>query len=392
MAFDQIGINMLMPFIKPALHLKNIQVGLLASVYWAVFAISSFVVSSLAESKGKRKSFLVMTLLLFSLFSIVPAFSTSFRGLLAARSIMALLEGPILPLCQSIIALESPIERRGAHMGIVGNLGGPLLGLFVAPLVLVRMASTYGWRSGLFVVAVPGLLCALLVACCVSEPKTIKAGDNCVDASQLAGGRLAEVLRFRNVYLCAVLCCCAVAYLDLAGAFYPLFYVNVRQFSPQQMSFLMALLGVSSALFGVLLPTASDRFGRKPVMVISSLLGIVCPLIAIYFLGPIATLAVLLFVGWAFTGSGSVFMSTIPSETVPARSISTAMGLIIALGTIVGGLVGPAIAGWSADHWGLRAPLILQAGCAVGAVLAAMALRETAPRKTKSPAKQLASA
>jgi len=379
----------LMPFIKPDLNLKNVQVGLLLSVYSGALAISSYAVSSLAESRGKRKSFLVTALLLLSLCSVLPAFTTSFGELLAARMLMGLLAGPMIPLSQSIVALESSVERRGVHMGIVGNLGAPLLGLFVAPLVLVGLASAYGWRTGFFVIAVPGLLCALLVARFVREPMAAKSADSRVTASA-PRGRLAEVLRFRNVYLCAVLVCCYVAYLSLGFAFLPLFYVNAKQFSPQQMSLLMGLLGVSAALFGVLLPALSDRMGRKSVMILSSALGILCPLTAIYYLGPIAALAILLFVGWAFSGSGSILMSTIPSETVPVRSISTAIGLIVALGVVGGGLAAPAVAGWSADHWGLRAPLILQAGFAAAAVLASLALRETAPRKINAPAAERA--
>ena len=129
MSFDQVGINFLMPFIKPDLHLKNTQVGLLVSVYWVAFAVSSYASSFLAEALGRRKAFLVITLVLFSLCSVVPSFVTSFGTLLAARLAMGFLEGPMLPLAQSIIALESPIERRGTYMGIVGNLGGPILGL-----------------------------------------------------------------------------------------------------------------------------------------------------------------------------------------------------------------------------------------------------------------------
>ena len=140
MSLDQVGINFLMPFIKPDLHLKNTQVGLLVSAYWVAFAISSYGSSFLAEAVGKRKAFLTATLVLFSLCSVAPSFVTSFGDLLAARLAMGLLEGPMMPLAQSIIALESPIERRGTYMGIVGNLGGPILGLFVAPLLLVKLA------------------------------------------------------------------------------------------------------------------------------------------------------------------------------------------------------------------------------------------------------------
>ncbi len=392
MSFDQVGINFLMPFIKPDLHLKNTQVGLLVSVYWVAFAVSSYASSFLAEALARRKAFLVITLVLFSLCSVVPCFVTSFGTLLAARLAMGFLEGPMLPLAQSIIALESPIERRGTYMGIVGNLGGPILGLFVAPLLLVKLASLYGWRSGFLAIPAPGLLCALLVARLVPEPSAGKSALSRGDAPAASDGRLTEVLRFRNVYLCAVLCCCYLAYINLGFAFLPLFYVNVKQFSPQQMSFLMGLLGIAAAVAGVLLPAISDRIGRRPVMVMAGSLGIAFPLVAIYFGGPVAILAVFLCIAWALSGTPSIFTATIPSETVPARSISTAMGLIVGVGTIGGGFAGPAIAGWSADRWGLQAALMMQAGCAAAAALAAAGLRETAPRKVKSPAGRLASA
>ena len=386
MSLDQVGINFLMPFIKPDLHLQNTQVGLLVSAYWVAFAISSYGSSFLAEAVGKRKAFLTATLVLFSLCAVVPSFVTSFGGLLAARLVMGLLEGPMMPLAQSIIALESPIERRGTYMGIVGNLGGPILGLFVAPLLLVKLASLYGWRSGFLVIPAPGLLCALLVARFVPEPAVEKSVVSGAQTPAAPGGRLAEVLRFRNVYLCGLLCCCYLAFINLGFAFLPLFYINVKQFSPQEMSFLMGLLGIAAALSGVLLPTLSERIGRRPVMVLSGALGITFPLVALYFVGPLTALALLLCVTWAFSGTPSIFTATIPSETVPARSISTAMGLIIGVGTIGGGFAGPAIAGWSADRWGLQAALLIQAGCAAAAALAAAGLRETAPKRIKAPA------
>jgi MFS family permease len=59
--------------------------------------------------------------------------------------------------------------------------------------------------------------------------------------------------------------------------------------------------------------------------------------------------------------------------------ISTAIGLTFAIGTLVGGFLGPAIAGWSADHWGLHSSLLLDAACALALTAVSMGLRETKP-------------
>jgi ACS family hexuronate transporter-like MFS transporter len=51
----------------------------------------------------------------------------------------------------------------------------------------------------------------------------------------------------------------------------------------------------------------------------------------------------------------------------------------VGLGEILGGVGAPAIAGRAADHYGLRAPVMMMAVCAVVGTVLAMFLRETAP-------------
>ena len=95
------------------------------------------------------------------------------------------------------------------------------------------------------------------------------------------------------MWLCAAGSCLTVAYVTIGSGFLPLFYVKVRQFSPQQMSTLMSVLGISSLALGVVLPAISDRIGRKPLAIVASIADMVCPLAAIYYSGPAAVLTLL---------------------------------------------------------------------------------------------------
>jgi MFS family permease len=380
--FDITGIDYLMPFIAPSLKLSNTQIGLLFSLYYIPFGLSSYAAGILTDRLGKHWTLLFVVMLLFSLASALPGLATSFTTLLITRLIMGALGGPILPLAQTIVAVECPAEHRGRNMGIVQSVGTSVLG-FLAPILLVALAVRWGWRVGFFVVALPGLICAAFIALFLrraAEPKPVvdAAGSDSPHSRRKGVG---EVLRYRNVWLCVVGACLFTAFVLIGRGYMPLFYVRLRHMSPQRMGVLMSILSVSGLALGVLFPAVADRIGRKPAAVIASFLGVAFPLAALYFVGPDAVLGLLMFIGWAPTGAAILFLATIPSESVPVHSISTAIGLTFAIGTLVGGFLGPAVAGWSADHWGLQSSLLLQAGCAVAMAIVALGLRETKPRK-----------
>jgi MFS family permease len=379
--FDITGINYLMPFIAPSLKLDNTHIGLLESAYWVPFGLSGYLAGELADRFGKRKTLLLSVMLLFSLASVLPGLAVSFSTLLIARLIMGLLEGPVLPLAQSIVATECPAERRGMNMGIVQNVGTSVLGV-MAPILLVALAVRWGWRVGFFVVAVPGLICTALLALLLrGAPQPEVALDVGVDTSHRRPKGIVEILRYRNVWLCVINACLFTAFVLIGRGYLPLFYTRIKHMSPERMGILMSALAVSGLVLGVIFPAMADRIGRRPTAVVSSLLGMLCPLAAIYYGGPWIVLGLLMFIGWAPGSACILFLATIPSESVPVHSIATAIGLTFAIGTLVGGFVGPAVAGWSADHWGLQSSLLIEAGCALAMAVISLGLRETQPKK-----------
>jgi ACS family hexuronate transporter-like MFS transporter len=217
----------------------------------------------------------------------------------------------------------------------------------------------------------------VLIARYVHEPKPapLPAGASKADAAM----HPSEMLRFRNMWLCMLMSIVMVAWMVLGWAFLPLYYVKIRQVPPGGMSLLMSVLGLSAAFFSFIVPGLSDRYGRRPVVVAFNLIGLLVPLAALYYNGSLYALAALIFVGWSASGTFPLFMGTIPSETIPARYVATSLGMVVGLGEILGGVCGPWLAGWAADLYSLRAPLLIQAGCAIVGCLLALFLKETAP-------------
>src|SRR5881398_138776 len=161
--FDRNAASFLMPFITGDLGFNNQQVGLIASALSFTCALS--------DHTGRRKAVLLASAIAFSLCSVLSGLAGSFLALFAARFLMGLVEGPFMPVCQSLLASESDDSRRGHNMGVMQNFGSNFLGSFVAPLVLVPIAVHWNWRVAFFLAGVPGLVLAVLIARYVHEPE-----------------------------------------------------------------------------------------------------------------------------------------------------------------------------------------------------------------------------
>ena len=385
--FDRNAVNFLMPFIAADLGFNNTEVGMFAAGLSLTWALSGFYIGMCADKSFKRKTYLVIAVFAFSLCSIFTGLAVSFLTLLLARMIMGAAEGPFMPLSQSLMVAASSPHRRGLNMGIVQTLGGSLLGGFAAPLIVVALAEAYHWRLGFFVAAVPGVLIALYMVKAIQEPgprveRSVPSAT--VQPKTLDAGKMSllQILKIRNVWLCLMICCFLFSWALVGATFLPLYFVNARNMSPSDMSILMAVLGVSSGLFGAFIgPGLSDLLGRKPLVILLSLVGGISPLALLWYDGSFILLNILCFFGWSTSGAFVLVMATIPAESIPPRYIASVVGLTQGVGEIVGGMLAPLLAGLLADHYNLAAPLVLMTVCALSASLLACFLMETSPGK-----------
>jgi MFS family permease len=275
--FDRNAVNYLAPYIVQELGLTNTQVGLLGSVLSLSWALAAYVIGRWSDAVGVRKPFLVVILLVFSACSILSGLATSFAMLLAARLIMGVAEGPMLPICLAIMAAESSPKRIGLNAGILQTVFASLLGAAVAPLVLVQLAEWLNWRVAFFLAGIPGILCATAVGRFVREPRKTSAAYMQTASAGRGSGQL-FMLRERNIWLCSAIACLMVSWLMLHQNFLPLFLTTIRHFSNQKMSQIFSVLGVCAAIVGFLGAAVSDRVGRRPVMIGVCLISTLTPL------------------------------------------------------------------------------------------------------------------
>ncbi|MGO9931271.1 MAG: MFS transporter [Steroidobacteraceae bacterium] len=372
--FDRNVFSYLASFIQADLHLSNFQIGNIASAFSFSWAIAGLGMGSLVDRFGRRKLMLVAATAGFSLASVLSGVASGFAWLLAARLLMGIAEGGIMPITQTLIAAEVPHERRGLAQGITQNFGANLIANTLGPVIIVWMAVSFGWRNAFFLAALPGVVMALLIAALVHEPVVV------APASQAGRGRFDAAFADRSMLLCIAISTLLVAYLVVFFTFAPLYLIRIRGFDQRHMSFIMSSFGVASMAVAFLVPGSSDRFGRKPVILTASLLGLVMPLGLLFSTGKQLTpLIACIAVGAALSGVFPLAMATIPSEIVGQSRTATALSLTMGISEILGGVLAPSIAGKVADLKGLGMTLWMLAGIVAAIIVLAAMLRETAP-------------
>jgi MFS family permease len=379
-ALDRLAVNFLSPFIIRDLDLNNTQLGLLSSALSGAIAISGLIFSAWADRTGRHKGVLIWVLVAFSLLSGGAGVATGFVTLFVARLLLGVAEGPLVPLAQTIMGAASHPSRRGFNMGAMQITGAFLIGAMLGPIITVHFAERIGWQHTFFLTALPGLICAGLVALFVRVPKPEPAfATGPVEPAQ----SLLELLQSRNLVICMAIAALFTGWLTVQNVFMPRYLTETVGYSPEVMSWLLSLGGFGGLAGGLILPFLSDRFGRKPLVVWGGFACVLVPAALLFVPDQPVLLGVLLTLGGATVGAAPLFLAVIPSESVSPARVATAVAMSFSSAELLGGMCSPPIAGWAADSWGLRAPFYIDIALAIACGLLALVLRETAPAYSK---------
>ena len=376
--FDRFALANLSPFVIEDIPMNNAQLGQTMAVMGLAWAISGYIGSIYSDMTVNKKRFLGIVVLTSSVFSFITGLATTFVMIIVLRFIIGLFEGPVYPLAQSFSFAQSSIKRRGFNMGLITTTSMGILANILGPILLIAIAASFGWRNAFFFTLVPGLITALLVFKVLREPDMTKIeGAKATETKPTFREGLA-IYKNRNVRTSMIIGSFIVIWNVGTLTFAPIYLVNVRGFDPTFMSYIMAVFGLGAVVWGMLVPGISDRIGRKPAVIIFSLLSIVSPLGLLLAHDPII-IGICIFIGWSGSGNFALFQAAIIGESIDTKYTSTAISSVQVVQEIGGGVVGVAVAGILADMYGLQAAFIFGAGSLVVAALVALSYYETAP-------------
>jgi MFS family permease len=364
----------LAPYFAPEFHLSHRDVGTVASVLAITWAISTFVFGALSDRVG-RKPVLVPAMFAFSILSWASGLVHSFPQLLVVRALMGAAGGPAWSTMTALIEEASPSDRRGRNIGFVVSAAA-LVGLAAAPVLTTQVAARWGWRSAFFAAAIPGLLMSVLVWKFAHEPAA-ESGMH----EQPSFSEYISILRYRNIWLCCLGAAGFMSWLFALTVFAPLYITQVAHESATTAGFLLGASGLGSFFLGFLLPSLSDRWGRKPLLLLMAAMSAMVPLAFLMpalYVYPVV-LALIVLAANSGQAIASVVLVLVPTESVPAQFRATSIGLSTLAGEVMGATLAPILAGSLAQKHGLAVTMWLAAAGSGLLFLVTLFLRETGP-------------
>ena len=371
---DRFLISTMSPVIARDLHLGYGDIGTITGALAIAWGIAALLMGNLADRIGRR-TVLVGSLVVFALLIGASGLAAGLWGLVLVRVVMGFADGAYTPASISATLEASPAARHGRNIGLQ-QMTLTLFGLGLSPLLVGALLNLIDWRLIFSIFITPGLLLAWLTYRTI--PAQIADGET-EARSSLADWR--TVLGFRNIRLLMAAMLCWLTCLVTTSAFMPSYLIDHLHLSFSQMGAIMSAIGFGAAAGTLLLPWLSDRTGRRPVMLISTI-GAAIALLVLSRLGPATTplFAALFMVHFFNNALITLTVGPVSSETVPPALMATASGVVIAVGELFGGGLAPIVAGQAAERFGIEHLLALPiAMMAVGFVLC-LFLHETASR------------
>lgn len=376
---DRFMIMPLFPVMAKDLHLDYQDLGQITGILAIAWGVAAMFMGNLSDRLGFRKV-IIPAIVIFSLLAGLSGLASGVGSLLLIRALMGFAEGAYTPA--SIVATldASKPARQGMNVGIQ-QMALPLFGLGIAPVLVTQLLKVVAWHWIFAIVSIPGLVVAFLLYRTLRDTTPAVAALH--TATHDAGPhKWSDVFKYRNVPLNMAGMLCWLTCLVVLSALLPSYLIDYLHLSLEQMGFVLSAIGFGGTLGTLVMPALSDRLGRKPVMIIS-VLGAA---MGLYFLMHTGAETFRLFMSLAATlffvfSMICLTVGPISAESVPAKLMSTASGIVIGTGEIFGGGVAPVIAGFVAKHYGIQYIMHLAAVALAIGLVVAVCLKETAPNK-----------
>ena len=353
------------PIIQKEFHLSLTQVGLLATAFLLVYALTAVPFGFWAD-RGIRKNVIAIGIAIWSVATVMTAFVGNFAQLFLTRAVVGIGEASYYPAGTSLLADHFPKASRARAMSIWN--AGTAVGIAVGFVGAGIIAEKTSWRVAFLVAAVPGLILAVM-AWRMREPLRGAAEERGPQVEVLKAATLrtfAGLLRIRSLLVAVLAQTLLFWVLGANVTFLPIFLTQRFAVSPGTASTIsggvIVVGGLAGTLVGGWLADRRNRVsprGNFEVPIVGFVLAAV--FIALALLAPTLTLFVpcfLLSVVFIYFYSGP--LTAIGQNVVHPGLRASAVTMLLLVGHLFGDSWSPTAVGALADSIGsLRNALLI---------------------------------
>ncbi len=342
----------ILPRIGAELGIATSLLGTLMTAYAVSVAVFSLITGPISDHYGRRRVMLTGTALM-AVSLALHVMARDFYTLLALRSMAGAAGGVLSGAAVAFVGDHAPVKRRGWANGWImsGMAAGQIVGI---PLGTV-LSERFGFQSPFVVFAAVAGLAFVLIWYLIPALPRPGASERLSLATALSSYR--ELLGRDDVRATTAAFLSMFLGVSLFVIYLPTWLSIDGKLSPGKIASLYVVGGLGNVLIGPQAGKYSDRVGRKPVILVTSLgLAVVTLLFPISgrwlpAMAAMFAIYILFFLAMALTASRASPFQTLLSEIVDGDQRGALISLTVAVGQVGFGL-GGAVAGFLYARFG----------------------------------------
>jgi predicted MFS family arabinose efflux permease len=246
--------------IKAELGLSDTQLGLLTGFSFAlVYVLAGIPIAWLAD-RSNRRNIVALSLAIWSGMTALSGLVQNYTQLVLARLGVGLGEAGGSPPAHAMLSDYFPPNQRATAVSVYSS--GIYLGILFGYAAGGWIAQTLGWRQAFFIIGIPGVLFAGLLALTVREPLR----GRWEGVSHKTGLRTTlRTLRNRRSFWWFALGCALTSFVGYGnGNFFPSLLIRNHGMSVAEVGFALGLVaGVAGAIGTFLGGLLADKLGTR---------------------------------------------------------------------------------------------------------------------------------
>jgi sugar phosphate permease len=358
---DRLNISLALPLIADEFGWSVEETGklggLLISIFFVGYGLTNMFLSPLGERFGPRKGLLAI-IVLFSLFTALTAPAASIIFLfVAVRFLLGVGEGIHFPMNNYLIKNWFPTGERSRANGIW--ISGIMFSTIIAPLLLVPIIETFGWRMMFVFLGVLGVVISIpLVYLFIYDTPGTHPRVSAAEAAFIESGMekeprteegfwqqikpFARDKRYWIMMFSGILNNLAAFGLIM---WFPIYFTHERGVEFSDLKYAVSIPYILAIVGIVAIAWLSDRVKRRVVI---AGIGYLITGVLAYFAAtaPTIPLTVGLFAAAIFFQmSYTVNEFPILQRILPKKRVATGTGFYNGMAMLIGGGLGPVIVG-----------------------------------------------